>query len=101
MILEGAIIPRKPLINRERKRAFLNEANRVVEPLEIVNAAFIYHLFNDKTRSFNDIYVEYAEKWIKTVTDLRKKNNFQDIYIELGWFRRNYGVNNKKRDYER
>jgi hypothetical protein len=93
MILESAIIPRKPLINRERKRVFLNEANKAVEPLEIVNASFIHHLFNDQTRSFDDIYKEYAEKWIKVVTELRKNNQFNDIYIELGWFRRQYGGN--------
>ena len=89
---ESAIIPKKPLVNRERKRAFYFEASRVVEKLETVNATFLHHLFNeDDKRSFCEIYLTYAEMWNDVVIEILQKNRFKAIFIDVAWFQRQYG----------
>lgn len=94
---ESAIIPKKPLVNRERKRAFYFEASRVVEKLETVNATFLHHLFNeDDKRSFGEIYLTYAEMWNDVVIDILQKNRFKAIFIDVAWFQRQYGKKSLK-----
>jgi oxalate decarboxylase/phosphoglucose isomerase-like protein (cupin superfamily) len=94
---ESAILPKKPLVNRERKREFYFEASRVIEKLETVNASFIHHLFNeDDSRSWGEIYLTYAEMWNDVVIDILSKNRFKAIFIDVAWFQRQYGKNTVK-----
>jgi hypothetical protein len=94
---ESAIIPRKPLTNRESKRAFYHEALRVIERLETVNASFIHHLFNeDSKQSFNEIYHKHAEEWNNAIVEILSKNRFKAIFIDVAWFQRQYGKKHVK-----
>ena len=94
---ESAILPKKPLVNRERKRAFYFEASRVIEKLETVNASFIHHLFDEKDkRSWGEIYLKYAEMWNETVMEILSQNRFKAIFIDVAWFQRQYGKNTVK-----
>jgi len=85
-----AIEPLSNLVNRSQKRQFYKEALIVVEALELINAEFLYYLFNDDLRTYKELYTIYNDRWKKTVANLIKKHSVGSVGIDVYWFSENY-----------
>lgn len=89
--MDSAIIPKGELINRSQKRLFQKEAFSVVEPLEEVNTAFLYYLFDDQEkRSYEELFRFYADLWVETIDSIAKSRRLNTILLDRTWFYNNY-----------
>lgn len=90
-MIDGAIVPAVELNSRNKRRAFVREAESVVEKLEVVNASFYFSIFDEHdSRSYADIYKHFHELWTETIESIRKSQKFRTIMIDVTWFSNNY-----------
>jgi hypothetical protein len=83
----NAIIPVTPLTSRQLRRMYKQESLRIVEDLELVNATFLFKLFNkDDSRTYDQLFDHFNEEWCKTVDHLAKTHRFTVIAIDRLWF---------------
>jgi hypothetical protein len=96
--MEGAIIPTTDLTNRTLKRRFVNEAKKIALPLEQINTAFIWELFNAPDHlSYADIYAVYSQKWTDQVKELSQRKEFTLAAIDILFFSREYKPRNNEK----
>ncbi len=89
--MDSAIIPLIPLTNRSLKRQFERDAKKVVLPLEEVNTAFLYYLFDDECHlTYKSLYNQYLVLWENTIDEIVKTYQFKSVGIDRLWFARNY-----------
>jgi hypothetical protein len=89
--MDGAIIPLTQLTNRQQKRRFKKEAEKIAGKLEEVNTTFIWHLFNAAdSMTYKEIYIYYLDQWKKTVESLVNSKQFTHVAIDLLFFEREY-----------
>lgn len=86
-----AIVPLMPLTSRKARRIFVQEAEKVIEPLEEVNASFLFELFDESNKSsYIDLYRKYHESWTRRVKNLCRSKEFTHIAIDATWFTNQY-----------
>ena len=83
----NAIIPVTPLTSRTLKRAYKQEALRIIEDLERINATFLFKLFNkEDQRTYDQLFDHFNEEWCRTVDYLARTHKFTVIAIDRLWF---------------
>jgi len=89
----NAIVPVIDMNNRHNRRKFIREASNIIEDLELVNASFIYELFDEShPGSYQSIYSKYLDQWQQVISMLIKSHKFTSFAIDRMWFANNYQI---------
>lgn len=86
-----AIISPIPLTNRSRKRAFMQQAEKIAPQLQQVIDDFIKMLFlSPKRYSYKEIYEFHLNRWNTTLDHLMKSNELNRVAVDRHFFANEY-----------
>lgn len=93
---DSAIVSIKPIMNRQERRQFKQEALKLVEPLEEINTEFCWQIFNaPKHLDYSALYRHYHKRWVDRVNELAALKTFRLAAIDILFFERNYKPQHK------
>lgn len=91
-MIDTAILPAENVLsNRQKKRRFVFEAERIVPHLEEINQEFLYRLFDEEDKTpYSTLYEEYHVKWCNKVEWILDTMKVKYVLINLAFFSNQY-----------